>query len=332
MIEGKAVEGKVMPSINPACFYHPVSIVFLDDDKAFLNALEMQLGKHGGMRVFMKSDEALSAVAQSEEDVNEEVLDLIDPNEDNAISTYSLSIRIANIHRAIYNENRSKYIAGVVVDYDMPISGIDFCKDIKSNEIYKIMLTGKAGNELAIDAFNKRIINKYLAKKSSSLYEDLVLAISDAKQHYFFEKSKTIIDNLGKNFKNLLINDSFQKIFNKVFQESGAVEYYLVDRSGSYLFLDKELQPTWLIIRSVQEIKEQIAILEEAEIGNEFIELLKSNQKLLFLVSENDYEKPEAITEYLFDANKLNDNYFYSVVKGRVTNLIDWENIKTCEN
>ena len=51
-------------------------------------------------------------------------------------------------------------------------------------------------------------------------------------------------------------------------------------------------------------------------------------EKIIFLLSEKEYKKPVSDwVDYLFDATRLDDNYYYSVVHGTLTDPIDWSRV-----
>ncbi|HHU0007774.1 TPA: response regulator, partial [Legionella pneumophila] len=107
--------------------------------------------------------------------------------------------------------------------------------------------------------------------------------------------------------------------------QAQAVEYYLVDNSGSFLFLDKDAKPTWLIIRHAKELSEQLDLMQGYELPEQTMAAVVKKEKILFLLSEKEYKKPIAEwINYLFDAQKLDNNYYYSITKDHLTDSLDW--------
>lgn len=317
--------------IIPACFYHPISALFLDDSDSFLAALELKLHEKVKMITCTNADEAIQILNSSQENNNSDIFESVNKSEVDTATGYLINLEINKIHKLIYNKFRFDFIAMLIIDYQMPIiNGVDFCRHINNNPICKIMLTAEADKNIAIDSFNEGLIDKFLLKQDENIYDELISSIKELKQRYFSHLSQVIIESLGKNFRELLIDDNFQKIFSNVFEKSKAVEYYLIDSQGSFLFLDENGIPTWLIIRSHQEIYEQISLLEGLGGPKEMIDFLKNKEKFLFLFSEKDYKK--SITDwpqFLLNSQNLNDKYCYSVALGRITDGIDWDAITT---
>ena len=313
--------------IMPACFYHPTSVLFLDDNVSFLAALELKFHEKNNIITCTKTDEAIQLINTSEENINSNILKSIDTSEIDTVTGYLFNLEINNIHHLIYNKSRFDFISLLVVDYKMPIiNGVEFCRHIYNSAICKIMLTAEADKEVAITAFNDGLIDKFLLKQNDNLYGELISSIDQLKQRYFHRLSRIILESLGKEFRALLASEHFQKIFSNVFEKSNAVEYYLMDTHGSFMFLDDAGNPMWLIIRSDKEITEQISLVEGLGASKEMISLLKNRQKLLFLFSEENYKTPISHWDtFLLDANILSDGHYYSVVNGRITDSIHWD-------
>ena len=134
---------------------------------------------------------------------------------------------------------------------------------------------------------------------------------------------------LDNNLSEMLKSDVFIELFNSVFRDSNAVEYYLLDTSGSYLFLDKEGYPTWLIIRSEHDFNVQLETLSGLDAEEKLINDLTSREKLLFMLSEEEYQEP--VGEWnnsLFEAKELTSPLWYSIKKGPIKTAVDWKQIK----
>jgi hypothetical protein len=139
-----------------------------------------------------------------------------------------------------------------------------------------------------------------------------------------------LIKGHGSALYSLFDNELFLQLFSKVASQTQAVEYYMVDSSGGFLFLDKNANPTWLIIRTLEEIKEQIDLLQGYDLPEQLMLAVRKKEKLLFLLTEKDYKKHiNQWVNCLFDAKKLGDNYFYSIVYDPMRDSIDWDRVSS---
>ncbi len=76
-----------------------------------------------------------------------------------------IDLDIPAIHREIYNSKRFLENTVLVIDYAMPVMhGMEVCKELSHLPIKKLMLTGEADDKLAVQAFNQKLINKFIRK------------------------------------------------------------------------------------------------------------------------------------------------------------------------
>ena len=70
------------------------------------------------------------------------------------------------LHEEIYNKDRFNDVSVIIVDYYMDeMNGIEVCETLSKHPAKKILLTGGADKEnIAIDAFNKGIIHRFINK------------------------------------------------------------------------------------------------------------------------------------------------------------------------
>ncbi len=311
-----------------ACFYHPTKVVFLDDNQGFLDALELEFGDHKNMIMFTCPDKAISAINDGEEFISRRVLSGMD-GIDGDTANHVGGFEVHNIVNMIYDVSRFDSVSVLVVDYEMPnINGVEFCRKLEDKNVFKILLTAEADTNTAIDAFNSGVIDKFILKTSYNLHEKILDAISELKNKYFNELSAIIIQSCGKSLKSLLNNNSYKNIFNSVLSKSQAKEYYLVDKYGSFLFLDKDSVPTWLIVSDQSKIDDQIDLLEGLDFSSEIVEQIKNKSKILFLFSDEECKEPVSGWEkYIFESIKLDENYNYCIINDRITDSINWDGI-----
>lgn len=320
-------------SINNFAFYHPVTILFLDDNQNFLDMVDIELHSKFNMLFFSNPDLALQAIVDSDrfkpKYVTRNFL------EEDTISSHSSMVELFSLREMIYEKGRFNQIALAIIDQKMPkITGLDFCKLISTKKsIFKMILTIEVDKELVFESFNQGLIEQFLLKKEDNLIEDIIKSIEILKNRYFYQLSKYFFTNLNKRTIELFHNDEFKKIFDQVALKSNSIEYYLLDDSGSYLFLDRKGNPTWLIIRSEEHFKYQIEMLEGLDGSDKIISTLKNRNQLLFLLGESDYKKNvHEWNSFLFDAKPLAKNYYYSIAEGYVSDSIEWKKLSPYEN
>lgn len=310
------------------CISHPLAEAYLDDDESFLNTLKFEF-RHQKTSTFTSAALLKETLANQIEPI-EQVLHFSSMEAADSITEYQIRFNIFDLHKLIYDKNRFAFIAVVVVDYNMPeMTGIEFCKQIKKNNVYKILLTANEDKSIAIDAFNAGIIDKFIMKQVKQLFQRLEVALQQLKSRYFLDLTKTLLPNLGDEIRALANNNEFLTLFAETYKKVNAIEYYLLDKSGSYLLLDREANPTWFIIRHEKDFHTQIKMLEGFDNTQTLVNVLQQREKLLFLLSENEYKKPVTKwSEHLFECKPLpNGNCYYAIVNGKISNAIDWNKV-----
>ena len=88
------------------------------------------------------------------------------------------------------DRSRQQRVSVAIVDYDMPkMTGVEFCRAIPDLPVKTILLTGKAGLETAISAFNEGVIDCFLQKQDASVSASLRREIKRLQDEYFAEIS-----------------------------------------------------------------------------------------------------------------------------------------------
>ena len=317
-------------TINPTCLYHPLTTVLLDDNTNFLDALKLGLPRDKQILSFDKPEQAALAIGHEEENIISNISNIYCEIDTDNPNKKLIDLDIGSIRNSIYDVSRFKHIGVLVVDYKMPgTTGTEFCRAIKDRHIYKVMLTAEAALDTAIEAFNEGVISKFILKANDDLVSHLSGVVHELEEQYFHDISKPILNNLDPSIVSMLSSDVFIELFNNVFYGSNAVEYYLLDTSGSYLFLDEKGSATWLIIRSDNDFNAQIDALLGLEGSDLMVEQLKQRDKLLFMLSEEEYRLPvDEWKKCLFSASKLSENLWYAIEKGPIKKSIDWENVE----
>lgn len=312
---------------NIMSFYHPTKVVFLDDNQAFLDAVALEFHEQENLLMFTNPDSAMEQCKNSNESIfqfttMEKENNNLDLNSNSITTTF-------NMVNMIYEPSRFNNVAVLVVDYSMPnINGIEFCKQLSDRNIYKILLTAEADSDIAINAFNDGIIDKFILKTHANLFEQLKVYINELTNKYFINFSRDSLNYGGGSLKSLLNNDSFKDLFNQIIRKNDAIEYYLIDRLGSFLFLTRDGKPTWLLISDQDKINSQVDLLKDYSFPDALIKKLKEKENILFLFSENEYKEDLADwKKYIFESKKLDDNYNYGVVVGNLTNSIHWNKV-----
>lgn len=309
-----------MNILPETCFYYPTKTLFVDDQQEFLDSLCLGLPEDFRLSLCTQASEALQLLA----DYNGQIIDCLKPLIDEDIETDSaLALDFSAVHTLIQDPIHYDQYAVVVVDQLMPeMTGMEFCRRLKSHPIKKIMLTGDSDHHLAVQAFNAGIIDHFIQKTEQNLHEVIQCAIEMHQKKYFKDQSRFVLQTIRRLHPDSLMNKpGYVQFVNDLFADNHCSEYYLLDTQGSLLFLDAQKKPHWLLIKSDQELAEYAQIAEGNDASQEVIAALENREQLLFFFSEDDRSKPVSQwAPYLFKASPIigEQGYFYALQHGEI--------------
>lgn len=303
------------------CVFFPTTVVFVDDDKQFLDRMSLTFGRQWPLLLFNSPEEALKFLKEkyhSNPFTNRCIHEPIDQDPDKR----DVEINIRTIREEIYNPLRYGEITVVVLDYKMPgLTGGELAELLKMLPFKIILLTGVADQQEAVKLFNQGIIHQYIQKNDLNLDTILAEAITELQQGYFQELSLPILNSLAKSpdFPHIWFKEpEIRKLLFRLCKENNVVEYVLSDELGSYLLLTKEAKPSWLAIKNDKEIEGLIAHAEFEDAPPEaVINALKSRKYIPYFHTDKDLQTPPANWDkYFHPATKLQgkDTYYYAYI------------------
>jgi len=243
-----------------------------------------------------------------------------------------IGLKLDEICRIANDANRFHEQSVVIVDYMMPdLDGISFCRRLKKHPIKKIMLTGNKDHSMAVQAFNEGIIDHFLVKDSPNLIDQLVHTIDKMQKSYF---SSLMENRLGDVFETIVPffnNIAIVQFYENLMKELNAVEFYLLDRWGSVMFITYEGIPITLII-STEQVIESYASIAEDQNEIEIAGMLLRRDKLIYFPSKLDLMKPASSWKsFLFDATKFPEQpgIYYSIIHDQSLQPLSVEQIKS---
>jgi CheY-like chemotaxis protein len=284
-------------------YYYPTTAVFVDDQISFLNELDLGLDKSIVRKLYNDPKELVKNFGHYSGNpfINKCIISDEDAEYNEGLITHHADIKL--LHTAIYNPNRFDEVSILVADYAMPgTNGLDCCRAIQDKYIKKMLLTGEADSNIAVAAFNEGIIDKFIQKgKPEQLIGQVNESVHDLQMQYFLD--------LSDKFKGMTVPSQItQSLNDSIFTE-------LFYNQGSFLMLDKEAKPYWLIIKNEQEIENlyQFAKFEQAPLS--VLDALKSREKIPYFHSDKDFKTPPDLWDsFMHPAKKLTgkETYYYS--------------------
>lgn len=231
--------------------YIPTEVVFVDDKAAFLEQLKIYCHDNFLYRYFTDAVNAvdhINAHAKNEQSFHQ-FEEVIEPT---GYKSFATRCDIASIYKRVFSAERYNEVSVVVADYAMPMmDGLEMLSRIQSPHVKKILLTGEADEKVAVEAFNRGLIHKYIKKSKDGFIEELESTIQQFAEAYWCEKTKMVKDVLAINFpKTPFDNPQVKEHLSSVIKKYGIVEYYLLEGAFRFLLVDAQGKTYILWIQS----------------------------------------------------------------------------------
>lgn len=307
-------------AIHP--FYFPTTVAFIDDSLPFLSNLSLQLDSRMAFRMYHSPFAALTALngTGAAPSIAGRFFSLYRHRGDTSYAHHVIDLSLDMIHREVHDEHRFEQVSVVVVDYDMPeIDGIEFCRSIANPAIKKILLTGKADEQIAVRAFNEKIIDRFIRKQDHDAMGQLNRAIAELQQEYFGQIEHMLSEALAVGTHLFLRDPEFGRRFDEIRARLGIVEHYLACTPDGILMLDMNGVAYLLLVQTEEMAQAAHEIAFDLNAPDELLEELRSGRWLPYFWKTAGNYSP-IYTDWracLHQASEFKgrDWYLYAVIK-----------------
>ena len=225
-------------------YHRPNSLVFLDDDASYLEMLALVMPADWSVQFFTHVDDCLAHFEQQhalwETDVwhHQQLVD--HGRAGKLLIPEILEYWTASQHR--YGLSQS-----CVVDFAMPaMTGIEFLKKLPVFPASRVLLTGKADEQIAIAAFNEGLISKFVPKQHYDIGKHLTAILSEQHQKPMDFHEAIWRSALKKEQYAALQDGAVQLDLHRLVREKQWVEYMVLPAPFGILALDKYANAHWL--------------------------------------------------------------------------------------
>jgi len=216
-------------------YAHPSTIVIVDDSASFLRNLEL-LVPHGLLYKMFDDPSEAFAHLNNNTDSNSLFRDAVSYERDYD-SGITVFINFDTIECAMMDVNRFNRPTVLITDYMMPMmDGLQLCENISNPLVKKILLTGQADQELAVDAFNKGVIDRFVLKSEANAATKVFEYAIELQSEYFASfQNEFLRTTFAKNdfFGDQRLTESVARLKSDL----GCVEHYLARNPFGYLLV-----------------------------------------------------------------------------------------------
>lgn len=302
---------------NFKAFNFETKIVLTDDNELFLKTLNYKLSDHYQIVSFSNPNLALEYIISNYKDnlVTNNSCFVIDATDDEELDDNYYSVEFSKIKSLAENPEKNKTITVIIVDYSMPLmNGVEFCEKIAHLPVLKIMLTGHADFNIAIDAFNRGIIDKFLVKDSPNMLAAISESINSMQNAFFEKQSLPLLNCLVAN-KNTVINTiEYKNHFAKVVNTLNALEYYILDVLGSYLIISENRQHYYFMVLLDMQLDAFVDVAKNSRVAPNLLKKIESKTHAPIFLKESDYKISALKWNKLLHPIKKMNGYYYSLV------------------
>ncbi len=267
-------------------YQHPGLVIFVDDSQSFMDGLALHLSPNLHLRTFHNPATALEFIRQSYAGLAPLLTDPIRIGYDERSDLLDLrqaSIDLAVIYQRATRPERFRIPVVVVVDYFMPqMSGLEFCAQLQDLPCRKILLTGQADEGIAIDAFNRNLIDRFAKKNSPDIARLLEADINALRRRFFLGQTEALRALLARHTYEFLSDPAVSDLVERLCRQYRFIEHYLFPNPEGILFVDVQGKATLMILATEQSLDVQLEIARDQEAPHELLHALQERSLLPF--------------------------------------------------
>lgn len=231
-------------------YQHPSLTVLIDDSDSFLKSLSFQLDPALASKAFHDTRAAIDWL-QARGQCPHSALHATHDTYPSSHAECSVAFDIGQIHRISFERQRFLTPSVVVVDYSMPqMNGVEFCEALRNLPCKKILFTGVADEKVAVDAFNRGLIDRYIKKSDDDALDRLETEIAELQSEYFAARSGPLRDLLELNNYGFVSDPAFAALVRSLLRDHGIVEYYVYSNPPGILMYDAEGNAQLMVVET----------------------------------------------------------------------------------
>ncbi|MCM2253374.1 MAG: response regulator [Ramlibacter sp.] len=156
-------------------FQRPGTVVFLDDDSDYLEMLALVLPRHWHVKLFLRPAECINYLQQEPPFWEADAW-----NQQQLIEQWREGKRLIPQILEYWSKYTERYALTrvCVVDYSMPgMDGLQALGELVDWPGSRVLLTGQADEQVAVRAFNRGLIDQFIAKQAPDISRRLIEAV-----------------------------------------------------------------------------------------------------------------------------------------------------------
>ncbi len=260
-------------------YRRPGAVVFLDDDLDYLEMLADVMPKNWYVRLMIRPIACIEMLLGESASVE---LDMWKQQE--IINRWREGTSLIPQILAYWRDNSLRFsLARVfVVDYSMPaMSGLKVLSELTQWPGARILLTGRADEQLAVSAFNSGSIQQFIPKQTPEIRLRLTTAIQSLLHKPDARHEQTWRATLSREQSALLSEPTIAVALEKLTAEQNWVEHVVIGVPFGVLALDNTAKVKWLQLEPVDRLGELAEIAESQGCTAEAVQHVRLGRQLI---------------------------------------------------
>ncbi len=264
-------------SLSLSLFHRPGSVLFLDDDTEYLEMLGMVMPAHWQVELFSRpaafARRMVGEPARWEADAATQ-LHMIDRWRQGQPLLPQVLRYWAN------QPQRHQLGKTCVIDYAMPgTNGLDVLETLIDWPGSRVLLTGQADEQVAVQAFNRGLIDQFVPKQARDITRVLMGALRKLGQAAHPRVNTLWRVTLRPAQQSILQIPAIAQAL-QAYTERHWVEYVVLDQPFGLLGMDAAGGCHWLQLEPMSSLGDLAELAGAAGLGSEMVRAVESGQRL----------------------------------------------------
>lgn len=302
-------------------FYYQTTKVLVDDDQLLLDALKLECEKSHPIKTFNSAQKAKNFFNNYQSPLSK--YHFLEGNTDDDFYADArhtpVDFDVTKIVRIANDTDKRNDISVMVVDYSMPnLNGLELSEAIKNLPLMKVLLTGRATYNEAIDGFNKGLIDRFIQKGKLDMSELLAECLINLSLEYFRKQTAALLSHLEAARPLPLSDKAYINFFKEYCKKNAIIEFYLADKEGSMLCVDENKKEYIVAIHTDYSLDKWLDVYAE-DLTTEQESKIRSRLEIPYFSHENEFSNLSLSErkKFFYPAKIImgNQSYYYHIIE-----------------
>lgn len=257
-------------------YQHPSLTVLVDDSEAFLARLQFELGPAVPSKAFSDPRKALSWLRREHATAADLLLSPA-AGVGAFMQPHCVALAAERIFRIGFRPRRFMLPSVIVVDCRMPkMDGVEFCEALADLPCKKILLTGAGDEGVALDAFNRGLIDRAIRKDDADALDQLVCAMASLQQRYFGDRSAALCALAALPAFSFIGDPAVVKLVRGLISDHAIVEHYLYAQPSGLLLYDAAGRARLLVIETGEGMRAHYEVARDSGAPDSLLQAIEA--------------------------------------------------------